>query len=525
MARTIGSSRRFALVACVVGAACTQPTEGSDSDSFGPASAPSNVPPPASVAPTTGSAPSQSPVSPSAISTPQDASPEPRRPSANQTPAGGPGEISPAADAAPAPASGESDAEFLGLSVPDHGFRLVSRGREIAPGGDEEYCEVAELPGDPEDEYSVTAVEAANGVGSHHLIVTAADFDSLMDRRLRSYDLGDQLPCISADSEFGREGIRTIVSSQTPYVMAEYPEGVGMRLYGGQRIVFDYHYFNFGESPILARSAIAIHTREPGAPITPASYIAFTNMTLDVPPGMTRTYTATCAFEQDAMVMAVGRHTHSKGTDFSVWFNGGAHDGELIWTSNDWQHDLDHVLDEPVLVRAGEGFRFACGFENDGDVPLRFGISSTDEMCILVGGIYSDTPGREVDPQECVITWIDDDGMGHDARDAGGFPKAEPNDALACHTGSLGLSFISECLSCICDSCGTIMARCNEDADCKPLLDCNSACMMDSAADCTAACEDEMFAHSSAVGLLTQVGECMASQCSEPCMIDDPRAR
>ncbi|WP_214290834.1 hypothetical protein, partial [Escherichia coli] len=90
---------------------------------------------------------------------------------------------------------------------------------------------------------------------------------------------------------------------------------------------------------------------------------------------------------------------------------------------------------------------------------------------------------------ECVITWIDQNGIGHDADDAGGFPRADPADALACHVSSLGISFLEGCLGCICDACGSILARCKADSDCNALLDCNNSCPDKTSGACQQMCE------------------------------------
>ncbi|MET0386477.1 MAG: hypothetical protein ABW321_10985 [Polyangiales bacterium] len=410
------------------------------------------------------------------------------------------------------------DDTYLGLAEPTRGFRLITKGREIPPGADVEYCELAELPGAESDVYLVTETELANGTGSHHLIVSAALPGSAADRQLRQHDIGDQLPCVAAAIEFGQDGLLSVAGAQTTYAKATYPSGVALRLHGGQRIVFDYHYFNVGDEPLMAQSALAVHTLPPDSKVTVASSFSFTNMTLDTPPRSEQTFTATCTFKHDLMLNGLGRHTHQHGTDFTVWFDGGAKDGEKIWTSVDWEHDTVHTFDAPILVKAGEGFKFACGFRNESDAPLRFGISAADEMCILSGTVWSPTAGQEVEPEACVISWIDEQGVGRSADDGEGFPVAALPDALTCHTGTLGLGLFDACIACVCDSCASIISRCSEDADCKPLLDCRNGC--GSGSNCDEQCEPLMFEHSSAVGMVTRVGECMSKRCGTDCALE-----
>jgi hypothetical protein len=436
-----------------------------------------------------------------------------------------PTDLAPAAPTPPPPAAvaaNPDDAQFLGIPEPERGFRLATRGLEIAPGSDVEFCEVAEVPGTPGEQYNVGSLELANARGSHHLIVTMAAPDSAAERQLRTLAIGEQVPCIGAGQEFGLTGMSVLASTQSLRAKSALPDGVGQRVYGGQRLVFDYHYFNFGSEPLTAKSALAVHTLPADAPVTFVSSLAFSNMTLDVPPGTDRTFTATCTLEQDVMLAGVARHTHQLGTDFSVWFEGGAEHGAHVWTSNDWEHDTDFYFPAPRLVRAGEGFKFACGFHNPGSSALRFGIRASDEMCILGALIWSPVPQAELAPEQCVITWTDAQGIGRDADADGGFPAADPADALACHAGSLGISLVEGCVGCICDACATILARCNADVDCKALLDCTGSCMPAGSMACAEQCEPTMFEHSSAIGMITQVGECLRSGCGDACNIATP---
>ena len=87
------------------------------------------------------------------------------------------------------------------------------------------------------------------------------------------------------------------------------------------------------------------------------------------------------------MVFQLTRHTHQWGTDFPVKYKGGPKDGELIFTSPDYEN-ADYNFEEPALIRAGEGFEWTCNYQNTTDSVLRFGIKATDEMCILFGQIY-----------------------------------------------------------------------------------------------------------------------------------------
>jgi hypothetical protein len=118
-----------------------------------------------------------------------------------------------------------------------------------------------------------------------------------------------------------------------------------------------------------------------------------------------------------------------------------------------------------------------------------------------------------------VITWVDAQGMGHDARDQGGFPAPSSSDVLACTLDTVGFSFLDNCVGCICDSCATPFERCNGDADCKAIIECRLGCKGEVDTGCEESCEPVMFEHSSGVGMAAQIGECLLTKCGSQCAI------
>jgi len=396
------------------------------------------------------------------------------------------------------------ESEYLGLKKPTNGFQVRNLGTTVEPGADVEFCEIAELPGDPSETYHVTAAEFGNAPLSHHLAIVAAEPGSPGDNRLREYAVGDSVPCLSAEQAFGSEGMSWVGGTQQPYNIFTYPSGVGREYYGGQRVVFDYHYYNTSAEPIQARSAFNFHVGKAEDVKHIVRRADFTNYTIDTPPKSTGKFIAECKYRQDVMLGELIRHTHRWGTDFSVWFEGGARHGEHIWTSNDWQHDPKFTFSEPLLIRQGEGFRFECNYANTEDYRLRFGTSATDEMCILSALIWNPGPERELPPQMCAVTWVDSAGVGHGAS-APGAPKPTQAEADLCIGGATD----DACRSCRCNACAHVLIKCATDADCKPMLDC-----VQTSADCTPVID----AHSSGVGLLFQARACTEiSGCNAVC--------
>ncbi len=286
------------------------------------------------------------------------------------------------------------------LAVPENGFQVTTKGRWIKPGTDVEFCEVVQLPGGPDDVYEARRLEVAMHKFSHHVIIKAAIPGSATESLMEP---GTQVPCIRPQDPFGEDMV-DVFGAQQPYHEVIFPEKVGRVFYGGQKLVFDFHYYNPTLEEIPARHALNFHLAEEGEIEHIISTFGFYNFTFLVMPGQTASTAAQCTFDDDVMLWSLTRHTHQWGKNFHVWWSGGDNDGEHIWTSEDWEHDVDYVLpDGPILVPKGVGLRFQCEFDNTSDHLLTFGVSASDEMCILFGMVWS-PDGLTVPDQSCTAS-------------------------------------------------------------------------------------------------------------------------
>jgi hypothetical protein len=294
-------------------------------------------------------------------------------------------ELEPSSAAAPYPVE---------LSPPSYGLQVQTKGRQIPPGADEEWCEVVELSGDASDTYLVGRTEVAMAPYSHHLIVSVAPSGS--SARLDAEPLGVPVRCSGAH-QFGSDLV-TLTGASNPYFTDSMPAGIGHVLHGGQRLLFDYHALNTSADPVPAAHRLNLHRVE--SIEKEARTFGFYNQYIEIPPHSARSFTDSCAFKDDVLVWALARHTHRHGTDFEVSWSG-AREDESFWTSRDWESDVNFVFDEPVVVRAGTGFSWRCAFDNPTDETLIFGPEATDEMCILFGQFVSTDDANSAPPQSC----------------------------------------------------------------------------------------------------------------------------
>lgn len=299
-------------------------------------------------------------------------------------------------EAEPPPTTVDCDGELC-LAAPLNGFQMESVGDVIEPGQDIEYCEVVQIPGNADQEYWVNRFEVAMTKFSHHLIVAAVIPGSETDLNAQ---VGDKIPC-SGVSAFG-EDLMPGTGSQQPYNEEVFPEGVGRQYFGGQKLIFDYHYYNTSSEPVQARGKVNFHTTTKESVERISWPFGMLNLGFNVAPGSKLKTTAECRFNSNAYVWKLTRHTHRWGQDFDVWYAGGERDGEHLFNSPHYE-DIDHVFEEPLFVPKGEGFRFSCEFTNTETYPLKFGVKATDEMCILFGDWYVENVGEGWADQGC---WV-----------------------------------------------------------------------------------------------------------------------
>ncbi len=294
------------------------------------------------------------------------------------------------------------------LDLPTDGLQLTSQGTTIRPGEDVEYCELAYLPGGPDDEILMNRYEAAIDGYSHHLLVFAATPGSDAEKSLtEKYVVGKAIPC-QAGRDLGI-GFTIVAGTQQPYSDVQYPPNVGRRLRGGQPILWNYHHVNGSEQDGKARHAVNLHVVDRLDFIAQTG--AFVNLTIDTPPRADAAFTGDCRFSHDVRVWSISRHTHEWGTDFDVWYAGGERDGRHFWKSTDYENDVNYRWEDTTVMKAGEGFRFTCAYSNPTDQPLRFGQKASDEMCILFSQWWVLEPADVVPSQFCAMTSIDEDGV------------------------------------------------------------------------------------------------------------------
>jgi len=326
-----------------------------------------------------------------------------------------------------------SELPAIELELPDNGFQIMVEGMWVQPGESQVFCEYVRIDGDINDRYFVKSIEMKATQWVHHVLATFVipdGFDMLggdMDPdEIVYWPLDFERPegpvlCGWDDANVvSRHDYYPIWNTQFSEESVTFPEGTGREMRGGLYLMIEYHYTNPTPEPIPARVGFNFHKTDDEPDYLLAGFnFAYNN--IDVPPKTKKSFAAQCLFEDDYMVWGLRRHTHEFGTAFHVWHAGGERDGEYIWSSYDWEDQLYSFPEEAVLVKKGSGFRFQCDYNNTQDKTLIFGRDFGQEMCLLMGMIWSTEPGITI-PVGCLANKVE----AVDPATIGGDPSGDP---------------------------------------------------------------------------------------------------
>ena len=303
---------------------------------------------------------------------------------------------------------------------PGQGYQLHLPPFKIEPGTEREIfyaTQIRDENGLPVDgDIFINKVEIFYPSGSHHFILYRLTEEGIRkDKDIREIGVVPGIGVNPADANkyrvldtadpqaLGNFGIDRlfVVGTQTDDTVFEFPDGVALRLPGDTVYDLNSHYINLlGDEVLHGETYVNLWTIPEEEVRYEAVEIFVSNREINVPPGQTRVATMDWYIEDE-----LERRGHARDTAVNVFLlTSHMHrHGELFEIDQMSTDKLLHrsvayddapiTLFEPRLVlESDDGLTFRCTHNNyDTIVPLRFGLSSEDEMCIIFGYYYIPT--------------------------------------------------------------------------------------------------------------------------------------
>jgi hypothetical protein len=177
--------------------------------------------------------------------------------------------------------------------------------------------------------------------------------------------------------------------SQSPYLDFTLPDSTALYIPPNFALDFNSHYVNKTSSPIIGEVVANFYT-------VPQNQVKYVLKTLNwgnqdvlfLPANQKSTITKTFTVKKRTQIVTLTSHMHALGEKFVIKIKGGRRDGEIVYTSTDWEHPPQINYKEPIILNVGEGLTSEITYNNNKPKPISFGFTSEDEMGIIFGYYY-----------------------------------------------------------------------------------------------------------------------------------------
>jgi hypothetical protein len=257
------------------------------------------------------------------------------------------------------------------LPKPGQGFQLHMPAYEIQPGTEREIFLYQHNP-NTTTQYMHSA-EVAMREGSHHFILWGVDGSQ--------FDLPENVFRDRTDAEMSR--VRDILGgSQTLYSTLTLPPGVAVAIEPNKGFDFNSHYVNPTDEPIHGEAYVNIYTMPADSVEHIAQPFLWADPNFMIPPHSTYTRAHYWdPFTDTTHLLVLASHAHKRMISFKVYRNGPT--GELLYTNTDWHEPPVAQMD--LVLKPNERLYSETTWMNESDHSIKFGLTSEDEMNILVG--------------------------------------------------------------------------------------------------------------------------------------------
>ncbi|MBC8154257.1 MAG: hypothetical protein H7Z72_15245 [Bacteroidetes bacterium] len=266
------------------------------------------------------------------------------------------------------------------------GFQLTTARFDVNPNFEREIF-VRRPIGNTEAVY-VNRYEIKMRTNSHHLVAYSFRDNSLLPslnviRDLRNPDNSlNPLTLLSMSNHVYMAG------TQEPYQNYVFPEGAAMLIPANLTVDLNSHYVNKTTGIINGEAYMNLYTVPAARVVNVVKPLDLGNQSLNIPPNSRVTLTKSFTFDQPRKILTLTSHCHKMGEKFVIRIKGGPRDGEIIYTSTDWEHPEIITYTTPITLQKGEGLTSEITYNNTTGKTINFGLTSEDEMGIIFGYYY-----------------------------------------------------------------------------------------------------------------------------------------
>jgi hypothetical protein len=245
------------------------------------------------------------------------------------------------------------------------------------------------MPLNNPEEFLATGFEVKMRPGSHHLILY--NFEDINDPlapktgEIRDQNLpnGNYNPTAVTTAEF------PLFQSASTEFRLDLPLGYAFKVPKNANFDVNPHYFNktdkirFGEvyANIYQTPNIAVNQ------ICDVEYQSPQGV-FNIAPNDTTVVVTDFKYEKETHYIMLTSHYHKRGKAFKINIIGGPRDGQEVYYSEDYEHPLWKTFQPELVMQPGESLRTTVTYVNETNRNIPWGVTSEDEMDIMIGFKY-----------------------------------------------------------------------------------------------------------------------------------------
>ncbi len=272
--------------------------------------------------------------------------------------------------------------------APGYGLQMTIPTFDIAPNFEREIF-LRKAVSNTQDIY-INRFEVSMRPSSHHFVAYSFRNTTLIPTMDVVRDLRNADNSLNPTTALYMSNHVYLLGSPTPYTNFAFPDGVAMKIPAGMTLDLNAHYVNKTTSTIKGEVQLNLYTTT----ITPTTKLVqtidFGNTSITLPPGQRTTLTKSFTFAKPVKVLTLTSHNHKLGEKFVIKIFGGPRNGEIVYTSTDWEHPETITYKTPIALNKGEGLTSEVTYNNTTTKTVSFGLTSEDEMDIIFGYYYED---------------------------------------------------------------------------------------------------------------------------------------
>ncbi len=279
-----------------------------------------------------------------------------------------------------------------GLAPPAAGQGLqVQMLSDLEPAVETERCRFFAVP--PGGLY-VNRQEVRFTAGSHHVLLFNTPYTSIptKDRFGTAVDTSGVFDCGAQGPTAHWEVDGVAGGSQTANgapIVGDLPADTAVKLPAGTVLLMNTHYLNATDKTQHTDARINLYTIPAEQVKQEAGFIFFYNPFIKVPAMGTAVASEVCPVLSDISLVNAQNHMHKRGVGYEAnLLDSSGSKLEELYKGTEWEEVVMRKNTPPKVLKQGQMIQYHCEYKNHEDRVITQGLSTKDEMCMLIGLYY-----------------------------------------------------------------------------------------------------------------------------------------